>query len=175
MRTLPIALLVFLAPTVVWADAVIRTQAMLASTIAEVFVREGRIDVELEIAARDLPAFRNLLPDDVYERLGHDPEPLAARLARFITEDLAFLDDEGDPLRGRLIEIAPRTRVRRDEITGEPLAAGDGDEETVVFARLIYEMPDRPVSLTIAAPRLTAAASVGWPNRVYTAAPRALS
>ena len=34
-------------------DAIVRTQAMTASTIAEIFVEEGRVRVELEIGERD--------------------------------------------------------------------------------------------------------------------------
>ena len=63
-----------------WADAIVRTQAMRASTIAEVFVEPDRLAVELEIGLVDLDAFRNLLPDDIYERLEHPPAPHAARV-----------------------------------------------------------------------------------------------
>ena len=72
------------------ADAIIRTQAMLASTIAEYFVEDGRIYVELEIGLPDLEAFRNLLPDDIYEKLGHAPVPLQQRLSRFFEQDLVI-------------------------------------------------------------------------------------
>ena len=53
------------------ADAIVRTQAMFASTIAEYYVEEDRIRLELEIGAADLEAFRNLLPDEIYQKLGH--------------------------------------------------------------------------------------------------------
>ena len=43
----------------VWADAVIAPQAMTATTIAEFFVGDGVIRVELEIGASHLPAFRD--------------------------------------------------------------------------------------------------------------------
>jgi len=57
------------------ADAIIVTKAMTASTIAEVYIEDGVIRLELEIGVRDLNAFRNLLPDELYERLGHAPQP----------------------------------------------------------------------------------------------------
>ncbi len=44
---------------------------MKASTIAEIYVEQGRIRFELEIGTAELDAFRNLLPDSIYETLGH--------------------------------------------------------------------------------------------------------
>ena len=59
------------------ADAVIRTQAMFATTIAEIDIEKSGLLVRLEIGIGDIDAFRNLLPDELYERLGHAPRPLA--------------------------------------------------------------------------------------------------
>ena len=68
------------------ADAIVRTQAMLASTIAEYYIGDAGVEVELEIGLSDLEAFRNLLPDDLYETLGHEPRPMSERLADFFSE-----------------------------------------------------------------------------------------
>ena len=57
------ALLALLLPTVGSADALVRSQAMFAETIAEIYVEEDELTVELEIGMADLPAFRNILPD----------------------------------------------------------------------------------------------------------------
>jgi hypothetical protein len=142
------------------ADAIVISRAMLASTIAEVFVEESSVRVELEIGLNDLPAFRNLVPDAVYERLGYEQEPLSRRLPRFFREDFAIRADGGAPLPGRVLEIAPRPRVRRDEITGEPLPAGDEEPETIIFAVLEYPFSGRPASLGLNPPR----APSGAPN-----------
>jgi hypothetical protein len=151
-------LLVF--PTLAVGDAVIRSQAMLASTIAEFFVEKDRIRVELEIGLEDLPAFRNLVPDEIYQKLGNPPRPLAERLPQFFREDLAIVGDGGEPLPGRILGIEPRRRVRRDELSGEPLPAAEGDEELVVFARLEYPLTSQPETLTLHAPGR--GASVGF-------------
>jgi hypothetical protein len=105
--------MLLLPPWRVAADAIVISRAMLASTIAEVFVEESSVRVELEIGLADLPAFRNLVPDAVYERLGYEPEPLSQRLPRFFREDFAIRADGGTPLAGRVVEIAPRPRMRR--------------------------------------------------------------
>jgi hypothetical protein len=134
------------------ADALIVTRAMTASTIAEIFIEEGVVRVELEIGVVDLPAFANLLPDELHERLGGEPSPLTERLPRFFGEDLVLRAD-GATLTGGVREITARPRLRRDEVTGEALPpAGDEEPEIVVFAVLEYALPDRPATVTIAPP-----------------------
>jgi hypothetical protein len=150
-----------LLPTGAPGDAIIRTQAMLASTIAELFVEESRVYVELEIGLSDLEAFHNLLPDEIYEKLGNPPLPLGERLPRFFGEDLAIAGDDGEPLPGRILDIRPRPRVRRDEVTGEPLAQIQ-EEELVIFARLEYALSGEPSTLTFLGPPGGNRASIGF-------------
>jgi hypothetical protein len=138
-----------LAPTAVSADAIMRTQAMFATTIAEVYVQEGSAELELEIGLKDLQAFSNLLPDELRARLGNDPVPFGERLVTFFGEDLFIAAGDGPPLIGRIVEMGPGERVRRDEITGEPLPVEEEEPETVIRVRLAYSLPGRPVSITL--------------------------
>ncbi len=142
----------FLLPSPARPDAIIITKAMTASTIAEVFIEEGRILVELEIGGRDLEGFRNLMPDEVYQRMGNEPEPWRERLSKFFREDLVIRADEGSPLPGHLVSIEPRERMPRDEITGEPIPVPEGEGEPVVFAVLEYPLPGRPKVLSFSPP-----------------------
>ena len=144
------------------ADAIIRTQAMFATTIAEFFIEENRVVVELKIGLNDLPAFRNLLPDEIYERMGYAPAPLAQRLRTFITENLVILNADGHALAARVLAISPGERVRRDNISGEPLPAGDDEPETVITARLEYLFDGQPDSLTFGGRWDDVTASVGF-------------
>jgi len=151
--------LALLAPARAGADALVRTNAMNASTIAEYFVTEDAIRVDLEIGGRDLEAFRNLLPNDVYEKLGNDPRPMALRLREFFERDFAIAPDGAEPLFGRILEMGPRERVTRDDITGEPLVREGEAPDMVVFARIEYPLSRPPETLTLAAP---AVAGVGF-------------
>jgi len=56
------------APTTI-ADAIVRSQAMFADTIAEYYVEDDHVRLELEIGSNDIASFRNLLPDALYERI----------------------------------------------------------------------------------------------------------
>ncbi|MHC4401679.1 MAG: hypothetical protein ACYTG0_18565 [Planctomycetota bacterium] len=133
-------------------DAIVVSRAMSASTIAEIFIEDASVRVELEIGAGDLDAFRNLLPDALYERLGRDPKPLAERLPLFFAEDWVIRTHNGPPLPGRLERIDAQRRIRRDEITGEPLPVQPGDAEPVVVVELLYELDGRPAALSIKPP-----------------------
>jgi hypothetical protein len=122
---------------------------MLASTIAEFYLDADTLTLELEIGFDDLQAFGNLLPDDIYERLGNEPRPFAERVVRFFSRDLTIIADDEGPLPGRILEMMPRQRVRRDEITGEPLPVPEDESEFVVFARITYATSPRPDVLVI--------------------------
>lgn len=76
-----------IAPSTAPADAIVRTQAMLVSTIAEYFVDDEAVTLDLEIGVADVEAFANLLPDEIHQRLGNSPTPLRERIVRFFGAD----------------------------------------------------------------------------------------
>ena len=140
------------------ADVLVVTRAMTAPTVAEVFVEEDAVRVELEVGGADLLAFADLLPDEAREQLELPAEPLEERLARFAREGWVVRPDGGEPVPCRLESLVARRRIVRDEITGEPLPPR-GDEEPVVFLKLAYPLEGRPASLTLSPP---GAANVGF-------------
>ncbi len=148
------------------ADAIIVTKAMTASTIAEVFIEDGVIRVELEIGVQDLNGFRNLLPDELYERLGHAPQPFPERTRRFFAEDWIVRADGGEPLIGRIESVEPGHRIMRDEITGAVLPAQPDDAEVVVRVAWSYALATVPAVLSIRPPTGAdtgfAAANIGF-------------
>ncbi len=144
-------------------DAIVRTQAMSATTIAEYFIEEDRIRLELEIGIDDLQGFRNLVPDPIYEQLGHGPRPISERLQDFFEHDLVIRADGEDPLAGRIISMGPQPRIRRDEISGEPLPPLENVEpEMVIAATLEYPLPGTPKTITFYGPALSPAPSIGF-------------
>jgi hypothetical protein len=151
-RSLLLALVLSCGATSLLSDALVITRAMLASTIAEIFVEQDSVVVELEIGAQDLESFRNLLPDELYERMGYEPEPWIDRLQRFVAEDFVVRDERGRSLFGYLRSIEPRDRIKRDQVTGEPVPVAPGEEEPVVFARLTYPTGGRPPRLSFSPP-----------------------
>ncbi len=142
-------LIVVIAPRALHPDALVITRAMLASTIAEIWVEQDSVVVEFEIGPGDIKAFRNLLPDELFARLGYAPEPWIDRLLEFAAEDFTVRADDGSPSPGRLRSLEVRERIQRDQVTGQALPNQPDEAETVVFARLAYPIPGRPASVTI--------------------------
>lgn len=144
------------------ADALVRSQAMFANTIAEYFVERDGVRVELEIGLDDLGAFRNLMPDEIYQRLVGEARPLGERLREFFSQDLVIAAD-GQSLPGFVQDIGPRNRIRRDEVTGQELPVAEEDAETVVFAVLYYPFGEEPpAQLQLSAPSRYKQANVGF-------------
>jgi hypothetical protein len=146
-------LVCLVTPSRLGSDAIVITKAMTASTIAQLFVEQDSVRVVLEIGVQDLEGFRDLLPDALYQRLGHDPEPLKTRLSRFFREDFVIRADDGAPLPGWVEDMEGRRRVPRDEVTGQPLPVEDDEGEPVVFAKLVYPLRGEPKVVHIRPPR----------------------
>ena len=124
----------------------------------------SRDRVELEIGVTDLPAFENLLPNEIRERMGLPSRPVVERLEAFFRNDLRFVAD-GRILPGEVLQMDARRRLPRDEVTGEPLPVADDEGEPVIFAELSYAMARRPNVLKMTPPRTEAggaAADLGF-------------
>lgn len=127
------------------------TKAMSASTIAEVSVNDQSVSLQLEIGIRDLAAFADILPDEVYEKLTGNREPLKTRQVRFYESGLVLKADN-QRLVGRIDALEARRRIVRDAVTGEPLAVQPDDAEVVIHVLLNYEIGVRPRTLSITPP-----------------------
>ena len=143
------------------ADAIMRSQAMFADTIAEFYVESDRVRLELEVGSTDVGAFRNLLPDALYQQLGFGDEPLKDRMPLFAARDMSVIAD-GVRLSGHVISIGPDTRPLRDEITGEELPTPEDQATVVIRATVVFPFDEQPESLTLVAPRETGGANIGF-------------
>jgi hypothetical protein len=110
----------------VYADYLARSSAMKAPTIAQYYIDSEGVRLELDIDPADLPAFGDLLPDALREKMQLPVIPFEERFNTFIQRGLPLLDEHGQPLPGRLLSMKPEPRVERDPITGAPMAVDDG-------------------------------------------------
>ncbi len=134
------------------ADALVRSQALEASSIVQYYIEEEGVRVELEVGMDSLEQFRNLLPDAIYRRLGYGDEPFDLRLEKFFEQDLA-IQVESTSLKGVVSSIGPSRRVLRDPINGTPLPV-QTDAPQVVRAELFYPFTGNalPTELIFLAP-----------------------
>jgi hypothetical protein len=159
-RLLPLLLL--LMPGYVMADAIMRSNAMFATTIAEIYVGDEEILVDFEVGLNDLETFANLLPDEIYTEMGNAPVPVAERAPKFFSEDFLLIPADGAPLPGRVISMGPEPRIQRDAVTGEQLPVAAEDPEMVIRIQLIYQLPETPATLTIGLGPDMRKASIGY-------------
>jgi hypothetical protein len=129
-----------------WADALVKNSAMSATTIAEYFVEKEGVTVKLEVGAADVEAYKNLLPDAIYQDMGFGDTPWSERLQQFFSNEFTIIVDE-QTLPGRLQSIEPSYRIKRDEITGEPLPVEDKDAEQVISTTLFYPFENLPETI----------------------------
>ena len=86
------------------ADALVVSQAARATTVAEIFVEDDGVRVEVEIGADDLGTFRNLMPDEIYESLSGESRPADERVPEFFAKDLVIAPVDGEALAGGIVE-----------------------------------------------------------------------
>jgi hypothetical protein len=155
-----IVLMIF--PAVCAADALVRTQAMLANSIAEYYVEQDHVRLELEIGEADIRAFRNLLPEGIYTQLGYEPAGShEERLALFTDRDMAIMVD-GRALKGFVTELGPGVRQMRDDITGEVVPTPEEEAQVVIRAVIQFPFEQRPAELMLMAPSITGQAGIGF-------------
>lgn len=136
----------------VHADALVTTQAMKASTIAEIFVTDQGVRLEIEAGGPDIEVFRNLLPDQVLEKLTDQFPSSQQRHQQFVQQDWPFYADEAK-LTGAVDSIELAKRIARDEITGAPLPIQPDDAEIVLRAIIRYQWESKPKRLEIRQPQ----------------------
>ena len=156
-----IILLALLHAEASMADAIIRSQAMFADTIAEFYVEDDHVRLELEIGSNDVGSFRNLLPDALYQKRDFGDAPREERLRLFTVKDMPLIAD-GNRLSGQVTRIELDTRPLRDEVTGEILPTPEDEATVVIRATIVFPFDQKPESLTLAAPRETGMANIGF-------------
>jgi hypothetical protein len=161
LKTIPLLLIAFtLMPTPsAEADWINLSGAQNAPNIAEVYINDDHIKIELEIFVKDLVAFDRLIPDEFFTDTGIKRAPLEERMQQFSNQDLQVLADNGQKLQAVLKLIEPRLRKERpssipwkiNPYTGQPIP-GPPQDKRVLYAELVYPFNKKPSSLTIIPP-----------------------
>ena len=160
-----ICVVVFISRATVEADAIMVSKAAVAPTICEFFIETNQLRIELEIGLEDIKAFRNLMPDGVYARLGYPPRSTKERVSQFLQQDWP-IEADGNQLVGEIQAISAGPRIQRDVITGESLGESADPNDVAVSVTLTYAFKERPRWLRLPAPNtgelLEERASIGF-------------
>jgi hypothetical protein len=160
-KKIPLLLITFTLMTMSSAEAdwINISGAQNAPNIAEIYINEDHVRIELEIFVNDMVAFDRLLPDEFFKGSNIRRPSLADRMRRFSTEDFQIIADNGQRLQATLKLIEPRFRRERpmpvpwkiSPYTGQPIP-GPPKDKRVLYAELVYPFTQKPKSLTIIPP-----------------------
>jgi hypothetical protein len=141
------------------ADWINLSGAQNAPNIAEIYINEDHVRIELEIFVNDMVAFDRLIPDEFFKGSHIKRPSLTARMWQFSDEDLQIIADNGQRLQATLKLIEPRFRRARpmpvswkiSPYTGRPIP-GPPKDKRILYAELVYPFMQKPKSLTIIPP-----------------------
>jgi hypothetical protein len=160
-KKIPLLLITFTLMTMSSAEAdwINISGAQNATNIAEIYINDDHVKVELEIFVNDLVTFDRLIPDGFFAGTRIKRTTLEERLQQFSNEDLQIITDKGQKLQATLKLIEPRFRKERSSsipwkvnpYTGRPIP-GPPEDKRVLYAELIYPFTSKPQSLTIIPP-----------------------
>ncbi|MGW8208660.1 MAG: hypothetical protein ACWGO2_06570 [Syntrophobacteria bacterium] len=161
-RLLIIALILiicFLSPVRAVADWINLSGAESAPNIAEIYINEDHVKIELEIFVNDVVTFERLIPDSFLKNYDIKRPAHAERMRLFSNEDFQIIDDQGRRLQAELKLIEPRFRKERPSLyagkinpyTGQRIP-GPPEDKRVLYAELVYPFKLKPSSLTFIPP-----------------------
>ena len=83
-----------IVPTPAKADWINLSGAESAPNIAEIYINEDHVKIELEIFVNDMVTFERLIPDDFFKGTNIKRPALAERMRLFSKEDFQIIDDK---------------------------------------------------------------------------------
>ncbi len=132
------------------ADWMNLTGAETSQNIAEIYILDDHIKVNLEVYVDDIDKFEELLPDDwLDESVGQRPS-LEQRMHAFASKRLQFITEKGVKLPAKLELVEPRQRVDRvsayagmiNPMTRQRVRQAPADKR-VLYAEIIYPFPSK--------------------------------
>jgi len=161
-RLLIIALILiicFLSPVRAVADWINLSGAESAPNIAEIYINEDHVKIELEIFVNDVVTFERLIPDSFLKNYDIKRPAHAERMRLFSNEDFQIIDDQGRRLQAELKLIEPRFRKERPSLYAGKInpytglrIPGPPEDKRVLYAELVYPFKLKPSSLTFIPP-----------------------
>ena len=141
------------------ADLITLNGSQLAPNIAEIFVLDEHVRVELEVYVGDLEKFTELVPDELLRDPSDQRPSMEKRMQTFATERLQFVTGKGVNLPAMLELVEPRMRVERpsliagtiNPVTRQPVKVAPLDKR-VLYAEIIYPFDEKPEQLSIVPP-----------------------
>jgi len=158
-RALVLLLGLLLLAVQVRADWINLTGAETAPNIAEIYIYDDHVKLQLEIYPEDLETFKDLIPDDWTARMNIQRPPLEVRQTHFANHTLVIKAADGEILPARFVTVEPRVRIDRQSpfagminpYTRQRIPEAPADKR-VIYAEIIYPFKGKPEQLQIIPP-----------------------
>lgn len=140
------------------ADWMNLTGAETAQNIAEIYVLDDYVKVNLEVYVDDLEKFEELVPDEWFDQSSSESTTasikerlsLEQRMHRFASKRLQFITEKGVKLPAKLELVEPRQRVDRvsayagmiNPMTRQRVRGAPTDKR-VLYAEIVYPFPSK--------------------------------
>jgi len=141
------------------ADWINLSGAATAPNIAEIYIFDNHVKVQLEIYPDDLGTFMDLIPDDWTAKMNIQRPPLEVRQTHFSNHTLVIKSADGETLPAQFVTVEPRMRIDRQSpfagminpYTKQRIPDAPADKR-VVYAEIIYPFKGKPKHLQISPP-----------------------
>jgi hypothetical protein len=144
--------------TNLYADWINLSGAENSHNIAEIYIEEGGVRMQLEVYVGDLETFEPLIPDDLLTQRTADRPDLKTRERLFANQVLQVIaDGKRLPVLFKLVE--PRMRIDRpspfagkiNPYTRQPIP-GPPQDKRVLYAELVYPFNEQPQTIRFVPP-----------------------
>lgn len=141
------------------ADWINLTGAETAPNIAEIYIHDDHVQLNLEIFVNDLEIFKELIPDNFFEDTNIQRPNISKRLNEFSENKFQFITETGENLQAELSIVEPRLRKDRkspfagmiNPVTQQRAPEAPADKR-VLYAELKFPFDKKPNQLTIVPP-----------------------
>jgi len=121
----------------VYADAIVINKSMQSPTIAQYYIDDEGVRLDLELSMDNVKKFADIYPNDLRKILGLNALPIEKRSKNFLSKKLAIVAD-GKTLEGFVTSMRSGKKIQRDPITGDPLPVQSDDAPSVIYISINY-------------------------------------
>lgn len=141
------------------ADWINLTGAETSPNIAEIYIKDDHIQVNLEVYIGDISKFEDIVPDDWFKEQSSGRPTQEERLKNFSEHGLQIITGSGEKLQAQLKTVEPQLRKDRfspfagmiNPMTRQRVPEAPADKR-VLYVELIYPFKGKPSSLTMIPP-----------------------
>jgi hypothetical protein len=152
-------LIILIPPSLAQADWINLTGAENSRNIAEIYVENDHVKIQLEVYIQDLLIFNELVPDSLFSEPISGRPGLEERIQAFAESGFQVVTDSGEKLSAKLDLAEPRLRVQRPSPFAGTInpytrqrVPGPPDDKRVLYAELTYKFNGKPESLNFIPP-----------------------